>query len=253
MRNKPTYSEFKRYETNGFVRTKDGRYFKVERTKTVKRISSALIWVVFILYMAISFLGVFMLHWSNLLMDFTLLYFASIYLIGRINFSLTHFSPVLKDSQDFIIVQRMLFNNPVRRRIVHAIFSILIIFIFLNSYCVMFLRSTLSPGGGIVSAFVEYSEYDMMYTDSILLDEIPSTEYIEVTIIKTPEIAEFNLNGQPIPTKDIHIFAPIQLIWEEDYFRSEYHMRLRVVTSASVLTLDCDNLHKEWTFITGAE
>ncbi len=264
MQEKPTYREYSWAQMNGFIRTKDGRYFKAEKSKAAKRIISALnIVSLASLYIFPIWIISKYLFWTNFEMEFILLYFALTYLIGRLDYRLTRFSLVEESSPDFDAAQNAKYRKTIVRTIVLSIAITASIFLLLNSYSVMLIRSVFGQGGEITAA-ATIPVNSLLESDTIPIDVSPDDKFVEITITRTPEIAKFYLDGQPIPSPDmfttlqsmwepsfrtsnVHHSASIQFIWEEEYFYCEYNIWLEDVSDGSVLTLDCGDLHREWT------
>ena len=252
MREKPTYWDSILINSEGFIKSNDGQYFKAEHNKVVKRISKINHYLFLILPICILLMETKI--WPNLFMEIFLAVLLTDLSIDILDYRLTRFYPVYAGSHEYDVA-----HSGAHPRRWGSIIKVLLfvaaaatcVFALLNSYCVMLIRSAFGQGGEITQAAADVGGHyigSVMETDVIPLSKALTIAEVDFTIANTPLVSEFRLDGQSIPTDDAERDMLYSPIWDQHYFTCEYDVYLPEVRNGSILTMDCGNLHREWTF-----
>lgn len=260
MKDKPTYWEYRFSNHDGYIKTKDGWYFKTDVSKAAKWVPTGLTMFLLLLFLGFYLLGishnVSFSHSNSRLFDFFMFPMLLDAFEKRLEYRLIRYDLISEDSGDFETVKNIIYAPEWLRKALFVLAFPVWIFMAMNSNTTMLLYSAVSDSPAIIEATIDTSDQDpvsVMNSNTILLHSLSSGASMDITVTKAVYRASFHLNGEPCLVFDKISDFSFHFFWEKYYPRNEYNITLPEVPNNSVLTMDCGNLRREWTFKTGAE
>ncbi len=254
MHDKPTYWEYRFLNQDGIIKTKDGRYFKTEIGKAANWVPLGLFLILLALCIGLYYLGFsrgIIFSNFNLKLDSFMIPMLLGVLENRFEYWLTKYHLIQEDSDDSENAKNIIYPPKRLRKAVFVLAFPVWLFMAMNSNLAMFVYSSVANNPAVIEATVDAADQDVIpanHTNTISLRNLPSDASMEITVTKAVYRAKFYLDGEECAAfDDISAFS-FHFFWEAYYPRNEYDVILSDINDGSVLTMDCGNLHREWTF-----
>ncbi len=255
MRDRPTYWEYRFANQDGYIRTRDGWFFKTHVSKAAK-------WVPFglTMFLLVLFAGVYLLSISGNLsysrlnsrlfdfFTFPLLFSISSHLL---EYRMTRYQLIDENSEDIETAKGIVFA---RNGYLKAAFLLAIpiwIFAAMNSNAAILLYSAIADRPAIIEATADMpgqQDVPMLNVQTIPFPSGVTDAALEITVTRAVYRASFYLDGKECPAFDDVSDFSLHFFWEKYYPRNEYDVMLFDIKDGSVLTMDCGDIHREWTF-----
>ncbi len=249
MRDRPTYWEYRFANRNEYIRTKNGRFFHAELDKPAKwRVFGVGIAVLALFLVCFLYFGLNTNQFAtfSLLFDSIALNLFSILLGNLLRYHFSRFYLIQESSDE---------SSPApTHRLQKVLFILALIlwtFAALNSSSARLLYSAAADNPEVVIATVDGYQLDafpVTDTNVVSLSGLPKSIHLNISITKAVRNPTFRLDGQLISDYDAHQRYRYHFFWEEHYPRSDYRIWLDI-HNGSVLTMDCGDIHREWTFV----
>jgi hypothetical protein len=255
MRDRPTYWEYRFANQDGYIRTRDGWFFKTHVSKAAKWVPFGLTMLLLVLFAGVYLLSISgNLSYSRLnsrLFDFLTFPLLISAICKPLEYRMTGYHLIEENSEDIETAKGIVFA---RNGYLKAAFLLAIpiwTFAALNSNAAILLYSAIADRPAIIEATADMpgqQDVPILNTQTISLQSGVTDATLEIIVTRAVYRASFYLDGEEcLAYDDVSDFS-LHFFWEEYYPRNEYKVLLFDIKDGSVLTMDCGDIHREWTF-----
>jgi len=254
MTDKPTLKEYLRFRNMSYVRTFDGRYFKIANLY----FTFPLLMIVALLLAAPSLIMLYIdVRWhSSISHDLIILFVILSLFLPRLIYRFEKFELLQPGSEKY----QKASTREYWGRLTAVITAVLIISVnSVSSFSLSYLRSladTPETRCSISWAKGEDRAFDLEEGDRIIMLPAQSDRRVGITIklYHTPYAPELTLDGKVIDYDFGEYSGDWTYLLDNDYFSQKISAKVPAadIHDGSVLTLTCGKWSYEWTFVSGS-